>query len=336
MTILIAIIIFGVLIFVHELGHFMTAKAFGIKVHEFAVGMGPTIFKKQKGETKYSLRALPIGVFVSLEGEDTPSDDEGAFCKKPPYVRFLVLVAGAVMNILLGFLIFIIIYSFVNQIQVPVISKIVDGSPAYVSGLQAGDRVIKINNNKINLQSDVTFSMYKNGADTAHVTVLRNNEEKTFEVKPAYNEKAGTYTIGFYSSVVDVTPSMVIKNAFYNTFFVIKLVYSSLYDMIQGNIKFADMSGPVGIVNEMGKAAKSGFLDVLSFMALIAVNLGVMNLLPLPALDGGRIFFVFIEAIRRKPIKPEYEGYVHFVGLVLLLLLMAVVTYSDVLKLFTK
>jgi regulator of sigma E protease len=336
MTIIIAIIIFGILIFVHELGHFTAAKFFGIKVHEFAIGMGPALFKKTKGDTKYSLRCLPIGGYVSLEGEDTPSDDEGAFCKKPAYARLIVLVAGAVMNIIIGFIVFVIIYAFAKQIQIPVIDKVVENSPAYVAGLMEGDRIVDINGSKVNLQSDVTYAIHKNGGKVADITVIRSGAEKTFQIEPMLDKASNLYKIGFYSTIVDVSPVLAVKSAYYNTFFVIKLVYSSLVDMVMGRVSLSDISGPVGIVNEMGKAAQSGILDILSLMALIAVNLGVMNLLPLPALDGGRIFFILIELIRRKPIKPEYEGYVHLAGLVLLLTLMVVVTYSDVLKFFTK
>lgn len=332
MTIILAVIMFGVLIFVHELGHFMTAKLFGIRVHEFAIGMGPAIFKKTRGETKYAIRCLPIGGFVSLEGEDTPSDDERAFCNKPAYARLLVLVAGAAMNVLLGFLIFVVIYSFVGRVQVPTISKIVPDSPAYVAGLAEGDRITHINEDKINLQADVTYAVNQNGAKPFEITVLRGGEQKKFEITPAFDEETKLYKIGFYSKVVDVTPGLVIKNSYYNTLFVVKLVYASLGEMVRGNVGLSDMSGPVGIVSEMGKAAQNGVFDVLSLMALIAVNLGVMNLLPLPALDGGRVFFILLEMIRRKPIKPEYESYVHFAGLVILLLFMAVITFSDLLK----
>ena len=333
MTVIFALLIFGVLIFVHELGHFMVAKLFKIRVHEFAIGMGPAIFKKQKGETKYSIRCLPIGGFVSLEGEDAPSDDERAFCKKPAYARLLVLVAGAAMNILLGFIVFIIIFSFITQIQVPVINSILPDSPAEMAGLMPGDEILYINGSKVNLQSDVTFSVNQNGEKPIDITVLRGNEKKNITVTPMIDKASGLYKIGFYSENEKMTPGLVIRTAYYNTVFAVKLVYTSLIEIVRGNVGFKDVSGPVGIVNEMGKAAQSGILSVLNLAALIAVNLGVMNLLPLPALDGGRVFFILIEMIRRKPIKQEYESYVHFAGLVLLLLLMAVITFSDVLKL---
>lgn len=336
MIIIIGILIFGLLIFVHELGHFLVARACHIKVHAFAIGMGPAILKKKRGDVEYSLRLFPIGGFVKLEGEDEASDDPDAFRKKSPLARIAVLFAGGFMNILIGFLIFVLLFSFVKQAQVPVVDSVVKQTPAEEIGLKPGDKIVEINGKNIHIFNDVTLELMKNGANPMKVTVKRDNEKITKTLTPRLDAETGSYILGFYSGVQKMTPGLVLHTAFHTTTFVVDLVYYSLGEMITGNVKVQDMSGPVGIVNEINTVAKSDapLLNLLYFMGLIAVNLGVMNLLPLPALDGGRIFFILVELIRRKPIKPEHEGIVHFIGLILLLLLMVVITFSDITKLF--
>ena len=333
MVIIFAILIFCFLIFVHDLGHFLTAKKFGVKIHEFSLGMGPAIFKKQKGEVLYSVRALPVGGYVKMEGEDGESDDERSFGKLPALKKIVVLFAGAFMNFVSGFLIFIIIYSFAGGVAVPQIGEVINGSPAQQAGIEVGDRILAINGSAVHIQSDVTFSLFLSGDKEVDVEVLRNGEKHTFLIKPQLDE--GRYIIGFYPKVEKITPLNVIYNAFYNTFFVVRVVFESLKMMISGQVGLAEMSGPVGIVGEIGRAAKDGILQVLNFAALIAVNLGVMNLLPFPALDGGRILFAAIEGIRRKPINPKIEGYIHAAGLILLFALMIAITFSDIGKLLT-
>ncbi len=336
MTIVIAVLMFGFLIFVHELGHFLTAKKSGVKVHEFAIGMGPAIFKIQKGETLYALRLLPLGGFVKMEGEDSESDDPRAFGKKSPLKRIIILAAGAVTNILVGFLIFLILSFTMSNIYIPVVGNVLENSPAHEAGLQEGDRITSINGAAVHLQEDVRFSMYQNGGNEAKITIVRDGEKKQISLKPMYDKQSKSYLIGYSAKNVEMTPGLAIKNAYYNTFFVVRLVYASIGELITGKASVSDLSGPVGIVNEVSNAAKSEMplQSVLDFMALIAVNLGVMNLLPLPALDGGRIVFVLIEMIRRKPVKPEHEGMVHFIGIVLLLILMVLVTYWDIIRIW--
>lgn len=333
MVIIFAILIFGFLIFVHELGHFLTAKKFGVKIHEFSLGMGPAIFKKQKGEVLYSVRALPVGGYVKMEGEDGESDDERSFGKLPALKKIVVLFAGAFMNFVSGFLFFIIIYAFAGGVAVPQIGEVIDGSPAQQAGIEVGDKILAVNGSAVHIQSDVTFSLFLSGDKEVDVEVLRNGEKHTFLIKPQLDE--GRYIIGFYPKVEKITPFNVIYNAFYNTFFVVRVVFESLKMMISGQVGLAEMSGPVGIVGEIGRAAKDGILQVLNFAALIAVNLGVMNLLPFPALDGGRILFAAIEGVRRKPIDPKIEGYIHAAGLILLFALMIAITFSDIGKLLT-
>ncbi len=336
MTILLGILIFGLLIFVHELGHFLVARAFGVKVHAFSIGMGPAIWKKTRGNVEYSLRLLPIGGYVKLEGEDESSDDPNAFGKKSPLARMLVLFAGGFMNILVGFLIFLILFSSVGQVRVPVVEAVVPGTPAESVGILPGDEIVEINGKNIHIQNDVSLALMKNGASPLAITVLRGTDKITKQLQPQQNPETGGYVIGFYSQMHKMTPGLALKTAFHNTTFAVEVVYYSLGEMLTGGVKLSDVSGPVGIVGEMNNVARSEMpaLNMLNFMALIAVNLGVMNLLPIPALDGGRIFFILVELIRRKPIKPEHEGIVHFIGFALLLLFMILVTFSDITKLF--
>ena len=331
MVIIAAVLIFGILIFVHELGHFLAAKHFNIKIHEFSIGMGPAVWKKRKGDILYSLRALPIGGFVKMEGEDFESDDDRAFNKCAPWKRIIVLIAGAFMNILLGFLIFVLAFSLVPKMSVPVVREVVEGSAAQTAGLAAGDKIVSINGAAVHLQSDVSFEMYRNGGAEAKIEVLRDGKKMTFYLTPQNED--GRYIVGYYPATAKRTVGSVLQDSFYYNFFVIKVVYVSLFELIAGHVAVSDMSGPVGIVSEIGQAVKYGFADVLNFAGLIAVNLGVMNMLPLPALDGGRAVFALIEMITRKKVKPEVEGYVHTIGFLLLIALMVFVTYSDIVKL---
>ncbi len=332
MTLIYAILIFGILIFVHELGHFTVAKSFNILVHEFSIGMGPAIFKRKKGETQYSLRALPIGGFVKLEGEEGGSENPRAFCNAPAWKRVLVLIAGAFMNILLGFLIYVLIFSVTSDIAVPFIDEIVENSPAAEAGLLPGDRIYEIGGSKVNIYSDISLDLYLNGGKPVDIKVDRNGEKLSFNLTPKNED--GRFIIGFKAKTEKPDFGNVLYSAFYNTIFIVKAVYISLRELIFGRVSMSEMSGPVGIVGEISQAAKYGILEVLSLAALIAVNLGVMNMLPFPTLDGGRVVFILIEMLRGgKRVKPEIEGYVHMIGFLLLIALMLFVTYSDIVKL---
>ncbi len=336
MTILFGILIFGLLVFVHELGHFLLARLFRMKVHAFAIGMGPALWKKEKNGIEYSIRLLPVGGYVKLEGEDETSRDPGAFQNKSPLARILVLFAGGFMNIVAGFLIFLILFANVEGIGIPVVDSVIPDSPAAVCGLKPDDIIAEVNGKNIHIQNDLTLALMKNKDRPVSVTVLRGGEKLDFNLTPAWNAQRGGFVLGFYQKSAEMTPLLAVKTAFYNTFFVVDLVYYSVGEMITGKVRLSDMAGPVGIVNEMSAAAKTEMplLSMLNFMGLIAVNLGVMNLLPIPALDGGRILFILFELIRRKPLKPEHEGLVHFIGFILLILFMLLVTFSDIQKLF--
>ena len=333
LTIIAAVIIFGVLIFVHELGHFTTAKIFGVKVHEFSIGMGPAIFKRKKGETDYSLRLLPIGGFVRLEGEDFASDDERAFNKCHPIKRIIILVSGAFMNVLTGFLLFVLIFSLASDFATTTVDKVYENTPAAEAGMLAGDRIVSINGKRVNIYSDISFTLFEDEGKDADVEVIRDGERITLHMTPV--KDGGRSIIGVYPMIEKLSFGLVLRNAYYNTFFVVRVVGVSLKMLITGQVGISEMSGPVGIVGEIGKSVRSGILDILNFAALIAVNLGVMNMLPLPALDGGRVMFTLAELMTGKPVNPKIEGYVHAIGLAILMILMVVITYSDIMKLLT-
>lgn len=332
-----AIIIFCGLIFIHEFGHFLTAKLSGMTVHEFSIGMGPKLFGFTKGGTAYSLRLLPIGGYVKLEGEDGDSNDPDAFCNKSAFRRFCVLFAGAFMNIVLGFLIFVIIFSSGATLASNTIDTVLPGSVFEDEGIQKGDRIISMSGEiysaGIHSYQDISMFISVNGDKTAKITFERDGKRFTKEITPRYNQDEKRSLFGFTPLYSNVTPLNVLYYAFWQCVFVIKSVFLSIWWLIAGIVPASAMSGPVGIVNEIGNAAKIGWQSVLSFAGLISVNLGVMNLLPIPALDGGRILFLIIEKIRGKKMKPEHEGYINFVFFALLILLMIVVTFSDISKL---
>ncbi|NLB80543.1 MAG: RIP metalloprotease RseP [Clostridiaceae bacterium] len=334
-TALSAIIIFLLLILVHELGHFTSAKMVGIKVKEFAIGMGPAIFKKQKGETLYSLRAFPIGGFCNMEGEDEHSDDSRAFGNQGFWPRFLVLASGALMNILLGFLAFVIIMQTQQQAYVPIVDTVLDNSPAQHAGLIQGDEIVRIDGAAINIQNDFAFEMSRYRGGEINIEYVRNGQRMQTEITPMLNEE-DRYIIGFTNSVKDLTFTSRISTAYYMTIFTAKAVLVSLVDLISGVLSYKDMSGPVGIIQHIGIAAEAGLMDLISLTAFITINLGVFNLLPLPALDGGRLLFLLIEGVRRKKIPPEKEGFVHFIGFALLIIIMILATTNDIGRFFTK
>ncbi len=347
LTIIAAILVFGVLIAVHEAGHLMAAKAMGVTVHEFAIGMGPKLFSFIRGGTRYSLRLLPIGGYCSMEGEDEQSEHSGALCNKSVGARLLVMVSGALMNILLGFLLYIILCANTGSlVTTNIVSEVLPGTAAEEVGFQVGDEIVAINGNRVHIPADLQFEMMKANYGKMEVTLKRNGETLTKSIAPRLETVEGVddegnpvtterYLFGYTMKQQKNTPLTVLKSAFFNCFLTVRMVLYSFISLFQGQVALSDMSGPVGIVNEIGKSAQAGILSLLSLAALIAVNLGVFNLLPFPALDGGRVFFLLIELMRRKPIPPEKEGLVHAIGMGLLLLLMVVITYQDILKLFS-
>ena len=333
-----AILIFCTLIFIHELGHFIVAKLSGMTVHEFSIGMGPKIIGFKSKSTDYSIRAFPLGGYVKLEGEDGDSDDTGAFCNKPALNRFAVLFAGAFMNILLGFILFAVIFSSVGSVATNTVGSVMDNSAFYDAGIKKGDVIIRMEGEKFSTYAhsyaDISSFVSVNGSEKAKITFSRGEKKFTKIISPKYMESEKRTLFGFTPLSEEITFSNLFYHSFHRCLYVIKTVILSLWWLIAGIVPVSDMSGPVGIVKEIGTAAKYGWENVLSLAGLISVNLGVMNLLPIPALDGGRILFLIIEKIRGKKMNPEREGFINFIFFAILIVLMLIVTFGDVLKLF--
>ena len=351
MYILLAILIFSALIVVHELGHFLTAKAFGVQVNEFSIFMGPKLLQWKGKETTYSLRCIPLGGYCAMEGENGDSDSHRAFSAAAPWKRAIILVAGAAMNFLLGFLVILCIYAPAKQFSAPVLKDFYEGCPYEAEeGFQVGDRILSVNGKAVHTVDD--FSLYMSRAgETVDLKLLRNGETVLLEdyplVKVEYTENGVTeWMYGLYFDVVPATFGTHLQQAWYRCCYFTRLVWTGLSDLVTGAVGIKDMSGPVGIVaaiNETGESAEStseGILDVLYLGAFIAVNLAVMNLLPIPALDGGRVFCLLvtwvIELITRKKPDPKYEAYIHGAGMLLLMGLMVYIMFQDVIKLIFK
>lgn len=376
-TIVVAILVFALMIAVHEFGHFGAAKLFGIRVNQFAIGMGPVLWKKQGRETLYSLRAIPVGGFCQMEGEDSYSSDERSFGRAAWYKRFIVVFAGAFLNIVLGFAIFIILQSAKSVNYTTVIDEMVPNTNITQAGFQQGDRIIGIGSAKINIYEDLSFELNRVTDKPVTVTVMRNGEKISATVTPSkqeityifneneytavsiingvetqrvsyaaqdseqYKSLVGTtqtqtrYIIGFNPKQETMTPYSVIRNAFYLTFYNIKIVYISLWELIRGAVPVSQMSGPIGIIGVIGQAAKIEWTALFGLVALLTVNLGIMNLLPIPALDGCKLIIILAEAVTRKKIPPEREGIIQLIGFGILILIMLWATYNDIVRLFT-
>lgn len=339
-TIILAVIFFALIILVHEFGHFITAKIFKVKVNEFAIGMGPAIFKKQGKETLYSIRAIPVGGFCAMEGEDEESDPESAdsFNSKPCLARIVILAAGAFMNILLGFIICIIvvILSSGSSIRVPVVESTVEGT--FADGvLQRGDRITKINGYRINSYSDYSFELSMVKGDSCDVTVKRGNNTEKFNIKLSeahYNDGTPYRILGIILSSDEKNIVTVLRESIYESLYMGKMVFRSIRMLISGEVGVENLSGPVGVVSIMNESMSLGLNNFLFIVAFIAINIGIMNLLPFPALDGGRIIFVLFELIFRRNIPRDKEGIIHAVGLILLFGVMIFATWNDIVRIF--
>ncbi|MDR3897458.1 MAG: M50 family metallopeptidase [Oscillospiraceae bacterium] len=348
--ILAAILVFGVLIAVHELGHFMAAKACGVRVNEFSIGMGPALWKKQKGETQYSLRLFPVGGFCAMEGEEEDSDDPTALNNQGFWAKLLIFAAGAAMNFIAGLLIILVLYADAQAFYVPVVAGFADGCPLEsADGLQEGDRLLRIDGEKVYVYSDISLLMGLNKTGAFDLQIERNGEvitlrDFTMERREYTDQNGKAYTgYGLYFGAEEATLGRKLSYSWNNAMDFARLVRLSLQMLVTGQAGVKDLSGPVGIVStmtqvgEQAATTRAAVENIAYLAALIAVNLAVMNLLPLPALDGGKIFFLVINAVSmqlfKKQIPAKYENYIHFAGLILLLALMAVITFSDVWKL---
>ena len=345
--IIVGILFFGLLIAVHEWGHFITAKKLDVQVNEFSIGMGPALWSRQKGETKYSLRAFPIGGYCAMEGED--EDTEGnprSFAAKPLWRKLIILVAGSFMNLLAGFIIMAILFSIAGSYSVPVIRETMDGCPAE-GILLPGDRILNIDGHRVTVFFDLSPALSA-GGDEKTIVVRRDGQKLTLKDVPLplkeYTDNGKTLKLyGLRFQREEPAFPGVLAQSWRTCDYFARLVWDSLGMMIRGQVGLSDISGPVGIVSTLeqvgsqGETVSAGMQNVLFVIALIAVNLAVMNMLPIPGLDGGRVFLLIagelFYLVTRRRLDPKYEGYLNAGFLVLILGFMAVVTFSDVWKL---
>lgn len=348
MTIILFILIFGVIVLSHEFGHFIVAKKNGIHVVEFAIGMGPTLFHIDRGGTKYSIKLLPFGGACMFEGEDRLAAEEqeeapgGSFLAAPVWVRIATIFAGPFVNLLLGFMIALILVAY-RGTDLPVIQMVSEGSAAEEAGLMAGDVVTRMNGEKIHVYREVRLnSMLNSDGKDFSISYLRNGQEYSVTLTPRYSKDDDRYYIGLmgigeYASCRGLS---IVRYGFYESQFVVKNTIKSLQMLVTGKLGRDDVSGPVGMASYVGETYEEvkeyGFLTVLMTMleliVILSINIGIMNLLPLPALDGGRLVFLLLEVVRGKPVPPEKEGFVHMAGLILFFLLMLFVMYNDIMR----
>lgn len=342
MGIILAILIFSLIVSFHELGHFLIAKYNGIDVEEFSLGMGPLIISREYKDTRYCIRALPIGGACMMGEDDEATGDEGNFHSKSVWARISVIAGGPLFNFILAFVLSVILVMMVG-IDKPVVAEVNEGYPAAEAGLESGDIILQMGNKKINVFREIpTYNQFHQGEDV-EVIYLHNGEKKTVTLRPKYNEEYDYYMLGITrgpneeAGVFDA-----LRYGAYEVKYWICTTVSSLRMLVTGEIGLSEMSGPVGIVEVVGDTYESSrpygativTANMMNLSILLSANLGVMNLLPIPALDGGRLIFLFAEAIRRKKISPEKEGYVHFVGFALLMVLMVFVLLNDIRRLF--
>lgn len=346
---LLAFFVFGLLIFVHEMGHYLTARACHVKIYEFSIGMGPKMitYESKKTGIKYSIGVFLFGGYVSMAGEDEESDDPNAFSRKPAWQRFIIAAAGGVVNLLFGFLLVLLCValsgSALGSTRVanpyPHTPQYEDVTviPAADSGIMAGDIILAVDGKRVHIADELSYEIMHNGNAEIPLTIRRGDETLTLNVKFATKEESGiTYAIpGFVVQAEERNVGSVLHHALHRSLSTVKMIWDSLFDLIRGRYGMEAVSGPIGVAGALSDAAAANFLNFLYLVAVISVNLGVVNLLPLPALDGGRLLFLLFEMIARRPVPVKYEGIIHFVGLILLLLLMVAITFKDLVSLFS-
>ena len=345
MSVIFAIILFSFLIFIHELGHFATAKAFGVQVNEFSLFMGPAIWKKQRGETLYSIRCIPIGGYCAMEGEDGDSENPRAFSNAAWWKRLIILVAGAAMNFVTGVAMIGVFLAPNESYILPQVS-LVEENCAFSSYIQPGDTIVALDGEKIYVNSDFTLMMSLNPGDIHDLTIRRDGKlleykNVNMEMREFPDENGNpVLRYGFSFSLAESTPGLWAKTTWKTSMDTVRMVRLSLQMLFTGRAGLQDVTGPVGIVQQMSNVAEASgsawyaFLNLLYFGGFIAINLAVMNLLPIPALDGGRVVGLLltaaVEGVTRKKVNPKVEGYIHGAGMLLLLALMAVIMFKDI------
>lgn len=338
MRIIVALLVFGIIVLFHEYGHYIVARKSGIIVDEFAIGMGPKIAGIRKGDTEFTIRALPIGGACMMRGEDTAEEcEEGSFNSRPVWQRIAVVFAGPFFNFIMAFVCAVIIVGASGYMSGEIL-EVMENSPAQESGFEAGDKILKVDRTSVHTFSDFRMYIALNQSKSCDVTVLRDGEKKVITVTPRLDDD-GIYRIGIVGGVIERPgPGGTLISAFYEVKSNINVVIKSLEMLIAGRVSSRDISGPVGIFTVIGDSysdavqygLKTVILTILDLILLLSANLGVMNLLPIPALDGGRLVFLIVEAIRGKPVSREKEGMVHFIGFILLMIIMALVMFNDI------
>ncbi len=329
LAVIITIVILGVLVFAHEFGHFLLAKLNDVQVNEFAMGMGPKLFSRRRGETTYSLRAFPVGGFVQMEGEDEEAAGPRSFNAKRVWRRFLIIFAGPLANFLVAALLFLIVYAAVGVPDTSsVIGSVMEGYPAAEAGIEAGDEIISINGVAFSDWEGMTAVIRSLAGEETEVVLLRDGEELRFTLRIATGED-GTGLLGIMQGTRRPGVFEAIWIGLQRTYELTRLLLVSLFQLITGQLE-PDVAGPVGMVRIVGEYAKYGWQTVLNLAAVLSINFGVINLLPLPALDGSRLVFLIVEGLRGKPFDRKREGMVHFIGFVALMALMIIITYHDI------
>ncbi len=333
---LVAVFLFLLLIIIHEFGHFIAAKLLGVRVNEFAVGFGPKLFSKQWGETKYSVNLIPLGGYCAMEGEDEASDDEKSFSKKAPWRRFLIVIMGAVFNLILGFVIVMIILAPTKVFATTTVAEFDASAVSVKSGLQVNDEILEVDGRTIFSTYDLSYAFTNVKDGKIDITVLRDGKEKKLkDVKfdsekiegidflkldfKVYGEKK---TFGSYMKYTAKTSASYVA-----------VIWRSLADLLSGEYGISQVSGPVGVTVAIADVARQSLINLLPLMAFITINLGIMNLLPIPALDGGRLMFILYEMIFRKPVPQKYESLVHAIGFIALMAFMVFIVFKDIIGL---
>ena len=347
LLIIIGVLLFGFVVFFHELGHFLTAKLSGIRVNEFALGMGPKLFSFQRGETLYALRLFPIGGFCAMEGEDEESSDERAFGNKPVWRRLLVVVAGGVFNIILGFIMMLRVLAPQDVFSTTTFSKFTEESATQAAGARVGDRIVEVGGYAVYTDRDLSFALALADPKAVRMTVERDGarvELQEFAMRTQLLEDGSEVpALDFYVLPESRSISCVLRRAATDTLSTARMVIESLKGLLTGRFGLNEIAGPVGTAQAISQAAGAGLSqgfgkavsNIVMMMIMITVNLGIINLLPLPALDGGRLLFLIWEGVTRRPVPAKYEGYVHAAGFMLLIGLMALITFHDIWRIVT-
>lgn len=339
MTIVITLIMIAILILVHEWGHFITARRIGIPVYEFSLGFGTKLWSTTRDGVQYSLRLIPLGGYVRMAGEE-PGDmnDPNGYSNRTPFEKIRVAFSGPFMNFIFAMLIFIYSFAFIGIPQTsdqPVLGKVLEGRPAAEAGLQPGDRILQVDSQTVSTWEEFTGIIASSTPGTPlRIEIERDGQRQTLQVTARSNDATGVPAIGVLNQItyhkIGIMDSL--KLGVQQTYEMTALLLSWLWMLVTGTASTGDLAGPVGIARLVGETAQMGSVALLSFAAFLSINLGIVNLLPIPALDGSRIVFALVESIRRKPLEPEKEGFIHWLGFMFLMLLIVFVTYNDIVR----